>query len=98
MPHVLSHQLGGGHDHSFTLQAIMEQQKAIGQLTESVNNLNKSITELAGKIEKDDEKLSGVTHKIYAAGVVLAIVLVCGGFIVNKAWDMMAVQIISNVK
>lgn len=90
---------GGNSDHSFTLQAIMEMQKSIGQLSAEIKTLSiqqdkvsgkfdKLDDKLSGKMEKIDDKLSVVTHKIYAAGVVMAILLVVGGFIINKAWDM----------
>lgn len=85
----------GHHDHSFTLQAIMELQRSVGQLTGSVDSLRLSIDSQKEKINKLEEKLSGVTHKIYAAGVVLAILLAIGGFVVSKAWDMMAHKITS---
>lgn len=93
-----------GGDHSFTLQAIMELQRSTGELRSSVQSLKESIEKLDSNIERSlqrvdsrmdrfDEKVSGVTHKIYAAGVVLLILLAVGGFIVNKAWDLMAEQI-----
>lgn len=71
----------------------MEVKGSIGELNGTVKSLNSSVEKLASKVDKMEDKLSGVTHKIYAAGVVLAIALVVGGFIVNKAWDLMATQI-----
>jgi hypothetical protein len=87
----------GNHDHSFTLQAIMEMQKSIGALQASSNNVSSSVDTLSKKLDKTDEKLSGVTHKIYGATAVLAILVALGGFVVNKAWDLMASQITSTV-
>jgi hypothetical protein len=54
-------------DYSFTLQAVMEMQRALGQLTEAVSTL---------KVESKDnrEKLNTISHKIYAATAILAIV------------------------
>lgn len=80
-------------DYSFTLQAVMELQKSTGQLTESINSLRSSVEKQTTKLEKLEDKLSAVTHKIYAAGVVLTILLAVGGFLVNKAWNLMAQQI-----
>lgn len=80
----------GSHDHSFTLQAIMELQKSNGQVSADIKTLTASIDKLSGKVEKIEDKVSAVTHKLYAAGVVLAILLVVGGWIINKAWDMAA--------
>lgn len=80
-------------DHSFTLQSIMEIQKSIGQLTEAVKNLDSSIRQQGDDVRELKEKMSGVTHKLYAAGVLLAIALAIGGFIVDKAWDLVVDQI-----
>lgn len=71
----------------------MELHKSTGQLTECVNSLRSAIDSQSAQLEKIEEKVSGVTHKLYAAGVVLTILLMVGGFIVNKAWDLMAQQI-----
>src|ERR1051326_8044406 len=80
-------------DYNFTLQIVFELQKSTGQLIEAVNSLKTSIERQHDKIDHIEEKLSGVTHKIYAAGVVLALALGLGGFIVNKAWDLMIRQL-----
>jgi hypothetical protein len=81
-------------DHSFTLQAIMELQKSNGQLTEAINSLRTAIAKQDGKIDKLDDNLSTIKQKVYAAGIVLAIFVTIGGFIVNKAWDLLAQQIV----
>ena len=70
-----------GSDYSFTLQAVMELQSKVGQLTEAVSNLSK-------KVEKHDEKLDHATKVIYAAGVVLTIAIVVGGWVVNRVADV----------
>lgn len=80
-------------DHSFTLQAIMDLQKSNGQLTEAVSSLRLSIDKLNSKLDRVEGTVSGVKHKIYAAGVVLAILVALGGFMVNKAWDLMVKQV-----
>ena len=81
------------HDHSFTLQTVMEMQKSVGQLTEAVCALRSSIDKQSNRMEKLEDKLSDVTHKLYAAGVILVALLAFGGFIVDKAWDLMVDQI-----
>ena len=83
-----------GHD--FTLQTIMELQKSTGQLTTAVESLKESIDKQDKKVTKLEETVSGVTHKIYAATAVLVILVAIGGFIVNKAWDLMATNIINS--
>jgi len=59
----------------------MELHKIVGQLTEAVNNLTK-------KVDKHDEKLEHATKVIYAAGVILTIAIVVGGWIVNRVADV----------
>lgn len=82
-------------DHSFTLQTIMELQKSNGQLTTAIDSLKEVIEKQDKKLNTIDDTVTGVTKKIYAATVVLAILVCVGGFIVNKSWDMMVKQITS---
>ena len=77
-----------GADHSFTLQAIMDLAKSMGQVVESINGMSKRIDDLSGRIEKLEEKVSSITHKLYAAGIVMAISVAVGGFVINKASDL----------
>lgn len=85
-------------DHSFILQTVMELQKSTGELTSAVNALKESIDKQDSKMDKIEGTVSGVTHKMYAAGVVLAILVVIGGFIVNKAWDLMEKQLTQHMQ
>lgn len=71
----------------------MELQRSTGELTATVKSLKDAVEKLESKVDKVEDKVSSVTHKIYAAGVVLGILVVVGGFIVNKAWDLMASQL-----
>lgn len=84
--------------HDFTLQAIMELQKSTGQLTESVGGLKASIEAQTANIDKitdkqdqritlAEAKLTGIEKKLYAAGVVMIILIAVGGFLVDKLWD-----------
>lgn len=99
-------------DHNFTLQTVMELQKATGELRASVQALQRSIEDQCKATERQIDrviadmktgftnvgnesrelqgKLSGITHKIYAAGVVLTICLVIGGWVINSAWQMIS--------
>lgn len=52
--------------------------------------VDKAEERLGGRLDKIEDKVSVVTHKLYAAAVVVGIFLVVGGFFVNKAWDMAA--------
>lgn len=83
------------HSHDFTLQAIMELHKSTGELTSTITSLKSSIDKQDQKLTALECTVSSVTHKIYAAGVVLTILVVIGGFMVNKTWDLMVDQITS---
>ncbi|MDP3230721.1 MAG: hypothetical protein Q8N13_22490 [Acidovorax sp.] len=65
--------------------------QAIERVREHVDGkLERAGEKVDSKLDKFEGTLSGVTHKIYAAGVVLAILVAVGAFVVNKAWDLMA--------
>ena len=66
-------------DYSFTLQAVMELQKAVGQLTERINVL-------VGRVDSQGETLNSVSRNIYAGWIVLVIFLAVGGFLLDKLW------------
>lgn len=78
----------GHHDHSFTLQTVMALQKSVGELTGEIRAMNASIGRVETKLDKLEDKVSAVTHKIYAAGVVLTIAMAAGAFFVNKIADL----------
>lgn len=70
----------------------MDMNKTLGILTASIDNLKvaseKSTTKLESKLEKVEEKVTGIERKIYAATIVLGIVTAAGVWVVNKAWDV----------
>lgn len=63
-------------DYSLTLQAVMELQKTVGGLTEAVNGLK-------DRVEKQGEKLERISHRVYAAGVVITILVPILAFLAN---------------
>jgi len=63
-----------------TLQAIMELQKGVGQLTARID-------ELVRKSDNQGATLNSISRQLYAAWVVLAIFIVAGGFLLNHLWD-----------
>jgi hypothetical protein len=58
-------------DYSFTLQAVMEMQKTVGQLTQAVQTLQEQQKSFSQKLDR-------ISHQIYAA---LAILLLIGGLL-----------------
>jgi hypothetical protein len=71
-----------GEEHSFTLQAVMELQKAVGHLTARID-------ELVKKVENQSDKLNSISHQIYAAWAILILLGIVGGFLLNHLWDPM---------
>lgn len=71
----------------------MDLKGSVGELASTVKSMQATVEKLGSKVEKLDDKLSGVTHKIYAATAVLIVAVSVGAFIVNKAWDLMAMQL-----
>ena len=67
-------------DWSWSLQSIMELQKTVGALSKSVETL-------AAQAEKHDRKLDQISHRIYAAVAVLAVVGGVLAWILNAASD-----------
>jgi hypothetical protein len=63
-------------DYSFTLQAIMELQKSVGALTEAVGGLKTNSA-------KQADKLDTISHRIYAASVVLTLAVPFVAFLAN---------------
>ena len=74
---------GGGGDHSFTLQAVMEMHKSMGELKASVEGLRTTVDGVKTKV--DD--LIGWKDKILGGAAVLGAVIALGGFFVGKFWD-----------
>ncbi len=68
-------------DYSFTLQAIMEMQKAIGGLTQSVSTLTKQSEDQGRKVER-------ISHIIYAAGAVGTIFAGTAVWLLSKIADL----------
>ena len=62
------------------VEGMMQMQKTLGELTASVNSLKSAS-------DKQGTKLDRISHILFAAGVVLSIVLGIGAFLMNKMWD-----------
>jgi hypothetical protein len=62
------------------VESMMQMQQAVGELKANVVHLKDAS-------DRQTAKLDRISHIIFAAGVVLAIVLAIGGFFLNKIWD-----------
>ncbi len=100
-------------DHSFNLQILIEMQRSIGQLSESIQNLDKRIDRMENNIDKRidrmennqekkfsdmDSSLGNVKTIIAIAGAIITLLVAVGGFFANKAWDVAANHIEFNIK
>ena len=103
---------GGGVDHSFTLQTIIELQRSVSTLSAKIDAMAEQQKDAHDRIEKAGErasdrsetahakagervgkledKLSGVTHKIYAATAVLTVLVMIGGWMLNSTWSLVS--------
>ena len=70
-----------GQNYDFTLQAVFEMQKTMGQLTQAIQTL----TEEAKESKKT---LSRISHIIYGATAVLVVLGTITGWVLSKAWDL----------
>lgn len=71
------------HDHSFTLQTVLELQKSVGEINANLQALKSSVDSTKAKV--DD--LIGWKHKIVGGAVVLGAVCTILGFAFSKASD-----------
>ncbi|MBE0508681.1 MAG: hypothetical protein IBX50_18515 [Marinospirillum sp.] len=75
------------HDNGWTLNAINSLSASVGRLEQSAANIEKTLDKLDKRFEKVEDKVTGMDRRIYAAGIVIVILISVGGFIVNKAVD-----------
>lgn len=75
-----------GHD--FTLQAVMELQKSLGQMEAKLDAVVRSVDSMKTKV--DD--LVGLKQKMIGGTVVLGVVCSVLGFALSKGWDYITIQ------
>lgn len=76
------------HDHSFTLQAVMEMQKSIGEMKASIDNLSASVQGIKSKV--DD--LVSWKNRILGGAIALGVVCSIIGFLVSKFSDYVTIS------
>ncbi len=77
-----------GHTHDFTLQAVMELQKSVGELTSTIKTMSTSLDGVKAKV--DD--LVGWKNKIIGGAAVLTVVGALLGFLVGKFSDLFVLK------
>ncbi len=69
---------------TWLVESMMQMQHAVGELKATVEHLKATS-------DKQSSKLDRISHQIFAAGAVLAVVLAAVGFFMNKIWDGLVV-------
>ena len=69
-------------DHSFLLQAILENQRTLGAVETAVDNLQSTVGEHSKKIDR-------ISHIVYAAAAVLIVISGIATFVLDKIWDQL---------
>lgn len=78
----------GSGEHSFTLQAIMELQKSVGEMNANMSAMKSSLDGMKTKI--DD--LVGWKHKILGGAAAIAAVIAVLAFILGKASEYITLK------
>jgi hypothetical protein len=66
-------------DQSWSLQILLDVKGALGEIKEAVRTLQKTS-------DNPGDKLDSISHQIYAAWAVLVVIIVVGGFLLDKFW------------
>ena len=77
-------------DHSFTLQAIMENQRTLGELKGSMDTLKASVDAQGKKLEKHGNIIAVATGAVSVA-------IVVASFVIDKLWDKVASLVTLNL-
>jgi branched-subunit amino acid permease len=78
----------GTHGHDFTLQAVMDMQKTLGEMNANLVATKSSVDSLKSKVED----LVGWKNKIIGGAVVLGAALTFAGWLVAKASDYVTIK------
>lgn len=87
-PYVVSHATGS---HDFTLQAVMELQKSVGELNANMQGMKSSLDGVKAKV--DD--LVGWKNKILGGAAVFTVLIAVLSFLLGKASDYFVLKPIS---
>ena len=74
-------------DHSFTLQAIMEMQKTLGELTQAVRSLTEESKKNGVALEDIGKKMYAAKIVLWIFGVIFTATSGVTAFFLNKFWD-----------
>ena len=76
-----------GTRYDFALQTVFDLQKSVGSLTHAVESLEKTV-------EKHDTKIDNLSHRMYAAGIIIALLspIVLLGLDKLLSWILQAIK------
>jgi hypothetical protein len=80
IPETTPTRYAGAVNEMWLAETVMQMQKSIGELTSSVAHLETTSADQSTKIDK-------ISHRMYAAGVVITVLMGLGGFFLSKIWD-----------
>lgn len=72
--------IGMGHPEYHFVQSVMELQKSVTKLETTLEHVNRSVEDTKGKVSRFEKIM-------YAAGVLLVIVIAVGGWVANAVKD-----------
>ena len=73
-------------DANFMAESVMRMSESVGELKATVGHLKTAS-------DRQSTKLDRISHIVFAAGVVLTIVIGIAGFLLNKIWDTVTVHL-----
>jgi xanthine/uracil/vitamin C permease (AzgA family) len=80
-----------GSDYSFTLQAVFE-------MKGTLHELKKAIEILTQQSKENHDKLSKMSHLIYAVSAVVTVIGFIAGYVIKALWDLISPIIRSHLQ
>lgn len=78
------------YDHSFMLQAVMDNQRAIGTLIAKVDRLIDDVSDLGEDMGDLKHQASFLKGWLAGAVLMIGIIVAIGAFVIDKSWDSIA--------
>ena len=80
IPETTPTRYAGAVNEMWLAETVMQMQKSMGELTSSVAQLKTTSADQSTKLDK-------ISHRMYAAGAVITVLMGLGGFFLSKIWD-----------
>ncbi len=93
---------GGGDFSPYVWKQLGDIQQTLGRLEASLGQVQRNADKAEGNLDSRlaslEAKVSGIQTKLYTAGVILAILLVVGGWIFKEVWDLSKPLIVEKLR